>query len=208
MTVNTPLQPQPSVSRPQVPAQQVPAEDTSSDVQPATLGKMDPAEKLEALTWIEKCATDNLKDHVASIQILKSEATATLTIFLTGMGATLGYLVNLISVTPHAPTFWGVLALLAYLFLLSGLLVLMVMRVAPAPAVTNEPLSLMQSEMTRVQILQSELENIQKRIGHARARTGRMGKWLNRIRGLLLLSPIVFGLAWYVARLTCGGACP
>lgn len=158
----------------------------------------------DLLDWVEQAALENLRGRRANADYLQKEGVTTLTIFLAGCGGGIAYSVKGFESGDLWLAFGGT-AFTVYLFILSALLVCKVLKVGSIPALYNEPRHLYQKEYSLPVMREAELKNIQKRITEAVSRNNRVADWLNRLRLLSLLSPLVLastsGFVWWVERL-------
>lgn len=146
--------------------------------------------------WIEKAGIENLKQRIASADILAKEAASTLTVLLAGAGGSWAYAAKLLD---EAATRGGVAAFFAgtWLTVLAAMLVMSCMRIGPIPAVYNQPGQLLRrasSGETFEQWRVGELENIEARIKQITARNDATARRLNRIRIFATLTPVLAGL--------------
>ena len=164
-----------------------------------------PAElaKAEYLSWAETRGLENLREHITSIEALKAESAATLTILIAAGGAALAYAVREMDKHHYTSTAIGAGIVVVYLFGLGGILVSKCLKVKDAPSVSNEPMNLYQPAHSMSAIKEVELENIGKRIREAKSRTSDMAKWINRIRSAALFTPLIFVAVWCLSRFIC-----
>lgn len=145
------------------------------------------------IDWIEKCGIENLKIRVATADTLAKEAAATLTVLLAGAGGAGAYAVKLLEGDRAVSTI-ALAAASAWLAGLACCLVYGCLRVAPIPAVYNQPGALLkrrESKQTYAEWRRGELVNIEGRIKRVVARNAKVGKWLNWIRILATATPFV-----------------
>lgn len=167
----------------------------------------------ELLDWTEKAALENLKFHLQNADNLAKEASTTLTVFLAGLGAALAYTLKAIDAGAVTSTAAGATGLMLYLTALCGLLVFKCMKIAPIPAPTNEPRNLYQKDFSLDVLREVELNNTQERINQAVARNDGTTAWLNRVRVMAVVSPLIFAavsLSWawalgHVGQVAVGG---
>jgi hypothetical protein len=146
----------------------------------------------ELLDWAEKAALENLKFHLQNADNLAKEANTTLTVMLAALGAALAYALKAFDSGVATTTTAGAVGLTLYLTAVCGLLVFKCMKIAPIPAPTNEPRHLYQKEFELDALREVELTNMQERIDQAVARNDGTTAWLNRVRVLAVLSPLIF----------------
>ncbi|WP_315136761.1 hypothetical protein [Achromobacter marplatensis] len=158
----------------------------------------------ELLDWVEKAAVENLRQHHQAADVLAKESATTLTVLLAGMAGALAYAAKAVEADA-----WGWLPVSsavfsAYLLLLCLRLVLKCLKIEDIPSVYNEPLNLLQPDLSLEQIRRYELENAQQRINDAVARNNRVASALNRIRVAAILSPLVFLVSGLVSAWAAG----
>jgi len=149
----------------------------------------------DLLDWTEKAAQENLKFHLQNADSLAKEANTTLTVLLAALGGVLAYALKLLDSGLISATLVSVAVLTLYLTALCSLLVFKCMKIAPIPAPTNEPKNLYQKDLALDRLREVELDNIQSRIDQAVARNDGTTAWLNRVRVLAVLSPVIFAVA-------------
>lgn len=159
----------------------------------------------ELIDWVEAQAQENLKFRLSCLESITKECNTTLTILMAGLGATGAYLFKLFDMAnPAISILSGALSLCMYLLCLSGLLIFKCLKIAEIQVPTNEPHNLYQKQYTVLQIRESELDNVQERINKAAARNLYTADWLNKIRLLMLISPII-PIVTYILVVAC---CP
>jgi hypothetical protein len=146
--------------------------------------------------WAETMGLETLRNHLGSMTELKKEAAQTLTVFLAGASALVGYVISALDKPSDTAVVLASAVLGIYVFVLCGLIVSKCMAVTDAPTVGNHPLHLAKVEYSITAIKEAELKNIEERITQARDRNADTARWLNRVRVLALLSPAVFLFAW------------
>ncbi len=153
----------------------------------------------ELLDWTEKAALENMKFHLQNADNLAKEASTTLTVLLAGLGAALAYTLKAFDVGAVTSITAGATGLTLYLTALCGLLVFKCMKIEPIPAPTNEPRNLYQKDFSLEALREVELSNTQERINQAVSRNDGTTAWLNRVRVMAVVSPIIFAavsLSW------------
>jgi hypothetical protein len=156
----------------------------------------DQANRRAVVDWAEGMGLETLRNHLGAMTELKKEAAQTLTVFLAGASALVGYVISALDKPSDAAVVLASAVLGIYVFVLCGLIVSKCMVVADAPTVGNHPLRLAQVKYSITAIKEAELKNIEERIAQAKERNEGTARWLNRVRGLALLSPLVFSFAW------------
>lgn len=153
----------------------------------------------ELIDWVEAQAQENLKFRLSCLESIIKECNTTLTILLAGIGATAAYIFKL---HPVSDTWMlaGTLSVCLYFLLLSGLLIIKCLQIDEIQVPTNEPENLYIKQYTLLEIREGELRNVQERINKAVARNLNTSDWLNKIRLLILASPLVFIVAFILAE--------
>ena len=154
-----------------------------------------PASRFEPgeLDWIEKAGIENLKQRIATADILSKEAATTLTVVLAGAGGAWAYAIKLLD---EQATRGGVAAVWAgaWLTFVAAVLVWKCLQIGTIPAVYNQPGQLLQragSGETYEEWRFGELENLEERIGQATTRNNEMARRLNIVRVLATLTPFL-----------------
>lgn len=150
----------------------------------------------ELIDWVETQAHENLKFRLNCLENILKECNITLTILLAGVGTTAAYAFKLFNSSDSKQwLIFGIISLCLYFLVLSGFLISKCMKIDEIQVPTNEPDNLYQKQYTLLQIREAELINTQNRINKAVARNLKVAEWLNRIRLLILFSPVVFIVA-------------
>ena len=151
--------------------------------------------KRELIDWVEKQALENLKFRIQDAENIAKESNTTLTILLAALGGGIAYTAKLIEADAEQPVMAGMLMSLIYIAVLCGVLLLKCMKIAAMPVPTNEPRNLFQKQFSLDAIREAELANVQARIDEAVARNDFVAAWLNRVRFLAVLTPLIFLMA-------------
>lgn len=133
----------------------------------------------------------NLKARIESQAAIASQAAATLTLLLAGIGGSLVYAVRIFE-PGSSPVARGAAALCIYLMALAGVLIWRCINTTASPVLHNEPTNLLLSEATLEQLQAGEIFNLQQRIDQQKALVVARARWLNGVRVLAILSPIIF----------------
>lgn len=145
------------------------------------------------LEWAEKAGIENLKDHVNNGDLIHKEANTLLTLLLSGASAALyfGMQHSEIKIAAIAISFWlfGIAAILTFKCLMFG----------AYPSVWNEPKNLNQKGYELDKLRQYELENLQERIGDAKALNIIKSQRLNNCILATCSTPVVGFIVWLVA---------
>ena len=113
---------------------------------------------------------------------------------MAGVGATAAYLFKLCDIAGPIPLTGmalGSSVVCLYFLVLSGLLITKCLQIDEIQVPTNEPDNLYQPRYDLLAIREAELKNVQERINKAAARNLKTANWLNKIRLLTLVSPII-----------------
>jgi hypothetical protein len=158
-------------------------------------------DELKLLEWAEKRGIENLSDHLQAVDNLKRESERTLTVLYAAFGATLAYVIKNLDKSKFSASVVGAIAMLSWLFFLSGWLILFCLKVKPAPSARNEPQNLIYKIQPVADAITEEIENMKSRIARATERTGSLSWHLNRVRLAALLSPAIFALGFFAPHL-------
>ena len=156
---------------------------------------------MEKLDFIEAEAKANVAFHLACAEALAKESNILLTVLLTGAGASLGYVINLVEKDAPQWLLYGLGAVSVYLFTIAALTTWKCLwaRLIYPPA--NEPKNLCQDDLDADTIRRGELKNRQTCIDMNKDRNEGVGSWLNWCRLLAAATPIVFAAAALAAFL-------
>lgn len=155
----------------------------------------------DLLDYAEKAGAENMKFRLQNAETLAKEANAVLTILLAGIGGSVALVAKSIEqVHGLSPAITiGATFLAMWLTVTAGILVVFCMLSMDLPVPTNEPLNLYQPEFEFEKIRIAELRNLDGRIKQATARNHRVAAWLDRVRLLVVASPLIFlltSLVW------------
>jgi len=146
---------------------------------------MSDSETTSELDWIEHQGHGNMKRHMDDMDIYARESHQTLLLLLAGAGGSL-----VIGVDRSALEF---VVTSFYLFGLAVLNVTQCLMLREAPAPFNDPKNLHRPTWTLNRLRRAELNSLQDRISMASQRNIETAVWMNRIRILACLTPLVFG---------------
>lgn len=148
---------------------------------------------VETMKWIEGEARNNAEFQVGCTDALERQASALLSLLLTGAGGALAYTVNLAEKHGAAWQQAGMAAVSAWLFAVAALLLVRVLWSRPIYGPANDPENLREAyEMDLASALEYELKNRQLCIASNRARNETVGRRLNICRLLAIATPIIF----------------
>ncbi len=147
------------------------------------------------IDWVEHAALENLRFRLQNAETLAKEAASTLTVLIAGIGFSFAYAIKGYGQTDLTALTIGISALFAWLMLAGCLLIINCMLSASLPTPTNEPKNLYQKDFELDKLREVELSNIQDRISQATNRNHRISAWLDRVRLMVIASPIIFFIA-------------
>lgn len=158
---------------------------------------MDQNEKM--LEWAEQMALENLRSHLAAIDAIKKETVITLSVLFAALAGCVAFLGQHVDGKHLQPLAWGALGGAVWLFGVCAAMVVRCLRIADAPAITNNGRVLYQPQYTLAQMRKAELGNIDDRSEQARQRAVSDSDWLNRLRVVALLAPLAFAAGFALA---------
>lgn len=154
----------------------------------------------ERLKWAEELGLKNLQEKFTTGDNMKKEAQATLTYVLAGIGGTFAFMAKGLdaSLTPFV---FGNVVLCAWFTVLGLYLFLRTMWLDPFPAPFQDPQNVLLYPGLSIDTMRRlEIANIERRIVAAHEWIEKKSKAINRVRGLLLVSPIIFLAAVVIHR--------
>lgn len=160
--------------------------------------QQDHADWSKVFEWAEHSGMENLKEHHEAGNLIASQASTTLTILLAGVGGSLAYAVNVSSPLAGLPI--AAAWLCSYLVLLAVLVALKCLHVGDAPPVHNHPKHLAVRGHSLDALREAEIKNIELRIAALSGRNAVRARWLNGLRMMAALAPLVFGAALFYFR--------
>jgi hypothetical protein len=155
----------------------------------------------ELIDWVEKQALENLRFRIQDAENISKESNTTLTILLAALGGGIAYTAKLLEADSEQTVVVAMATTLVYIAVLCAVLLQKCMKIVAMPVPTNEPRNLFQKRFSLDAIREVELSNVQARIDEAVARNDASAAWLNRVRFLAILAPLVFGIALGAAAL-------
>lgn len=158
---------------------------------------MDQNERM--LEWAEQMALENLRGHLGNLDAIKKETVITLSVLFAALAGCVAFLGQHVDGKHLQPLAWGALSGALWLFGVCAALVVRCLRIADAPAVTNNGRALYQPQYTLAEMRKLELINIDNRSDQARQRAMRDSDWLNRLRVVALLAPLAFAAGFALA---------
>lgn len=148
------------------------------------------------LDYVERAGRDNMAFHIECANELTTACNTTLTLLLTGGGASLAYGFTLYKETPMLEGMTlGVFAVASYLLVLAVILIFSTMRAKDFPAPANEPKNLYRPDLGLEEVRKQEIELLQERADKLKARNNETALWINVVRLTTVVTPAVFFLA-------------
>ncbi len=154
----------------------------------------------DLINYVLTEAQANIKFQIESLDVLRKEANATLTLLMTGAGAASGYGIKLCEDigTVKSDMIIALFSLALFLFFLSGLLSWFCLLTGDVMPPSNIPANLYNPDFNVYLIKEAEIENMQGRIETNRGMVANVGSWLNIVRIVSLFSPLIFLVVWAV----------
>lgn len=160
---------------------------------------MDDAQNDERIAFAYQEGKATTECHLASIETLRAESSTTLTLIVTGAGAAFGYGITLLETNAHPALMRAAFFTVGHLFACGALLLLKCLLTREVWPSTNEPAHLNPEGATAAKVRELDIINLQHRCTKNRTTAETMGKWLNRVRILVLAAPLTFWAAWAAA---------
>lgn len=151
------------------------------------------------LDWAEQQGHENMRVRMQVTEALAKEAHVTLTLAMAALSGGVGYAVRLLGAGALQPAGWGLLVVTAWVAVVAGLLLGKCIMSRDLQIGANEPKNLYKPAYEVDDLRAAELEGLQRRIEHNTARNRAVACWLDRCRGMLVASQLVFIAAWAVA---------
>jgi hypothetical protein len=143
---------------------------------------------------------ENNNFHLANADALRSESNTTLTVLLAAGLGSLAYAADKLSIDKANAVAWGAGVVSMYLLLAAAVLVRQCLSARDIWPSHNEPKALVHEGFTWTQVLEGDIENLEKYITFNRERNKLVGGWLNNIRYAAFLSPLIWFVVWVMAR--------
>jgi hypothetical protein len=147
------------------------------------------------VSWAEASGVEELKRRHATLDNLRKESAATLTVLLAGLGGSLAYASKIAEPGQAGPVAFGAAALCVYLTYLAGGVVLRCMLTRDIPAVSDLPKHMAQKGETLVALKLATIENQSDSIEEMAKINARVNSDLRTYRTLAVFSPVVFAVA-------------
>ena len=151
------------------------------------------------IEFIENEAKQNANFHISNAEALAKESNFLLNIVISGAGGSLVYFINLVE---KKAIFWlqvGTASISIYLFITAAIILWKCLLIRPIYPPANEPKNLQHETETMEKIRFAELKNRQSCIDKNRIRNDEVGYWINKCRGMLVATPMIFLLGALVA---------
>lgn len=147
------------------------------------------------VSWAEAAGVEELKRRHATLDNLRKESAATLTVLLAGLGGSLAYASKIAEPGPAGAIAFGAAALCVYLTYLAGGVVLRCMLIREIPPVTDLPRDMAQQGETLAELKKATIENQSDSILEMAQINARVNSDLRSFRTLTVFSPVVFAVA-------------
>lgn len=154
------------------------------------------------LDWAEKAAVENLKERLANLDQLRTQASSLLQLILVGIGGALTFAVKVFDPGPVGPLVAGALATVLWLCWVAAMLVWKCLATSRVPVVFNHPRNLYNDEAKRAGLddwRERELQTLGNRIDGVKPIVESVGAWLDRCRYAAISTPLIFTLGAWVA---------
>ena len=139
---------------------------------------------------------ENIKTHIESLAVLRSESNTTISFLIAGSGAALGCGIKVLEGSGDKAVLFGLFSVCFYLCLLSGLLLWKCLWIDDMMPAHCEPKNLYHPQFDILSIKVEELGQLQIRCEFNRERTCIVGWWLNCTRVGIFATPVIFLLVW------------
>jgi len=153
------------------------------------------------ITEIYKEGKENLEFHLKNWDILTKEANTSLAIIMFAGFSAIGFTAQYIE--KEAPFFliFALLLVSLHLLTVSVLIVHHCLRASNVMPAANEPKNLHHPDFEWEEILEADLENLQKSIESNAESCANKGKWLNRLRYAAFAVVFTFFLGVYLGKM-------
>lgn len=148
---------------------------------------------MDLIEWVEGQAKENLQSRIDNLDKLITDANGFLKIILAGLSAASVYLLKIhASGNPEGWLSIGLIVTSVYLFLMATVLIIKCLKADVFYPPTNEPRNLYQKEYDLLAIRETELDNTQENIDFMVVRNTGIADWLDRVKMLIIFTPVVF----------------
>lgn len=150
----------------------------------------------EALTLAERDGRENLRERLATGDVLMSHANGLLNLLLAGIGGALAIGRTVFDAAPAEAHVWGAAAVALYWMLVAGVLLSRCIMTRETQMLHNEPNNLYRPEVgwTYLQLRRAELRLLQDRINITKRRNAPVAWWLDACRMAAVAAPLVFAI--------------
>lgn len=148
------------------------------------------------LAMAEHDGRENLRERLATGDVLLQQANGLLNLLLTGIGGALA-LGRTVFDDGQAPAHvWGAAAVALYWMLVAGVLLGRCIMTRDTQMLHNEPDGLYRPELgwDILKLRRAELRLLQARIDRTKQRNGPVAWWLDTCRGAAVAAPLVFAI--------------
>lgn len=148
----------------------------------------------EALAMAERDGRENLRERLATGDVLLAHANGLLNLLLAGIGGALAIGRTVFDAGPAAAHVWGAAAVALYWMLVAAVLLSRCIVTRETQMLHNEPNNLYRPEVgwTYLQLRRAELRLLQDRINLTKLRNGPVAWWLDACRMAAVGAPLVF----------------
>lgn len=148
----------------------------------------------EALALAERDGRENLRERLATGDVLLAHANSLLNMLLAGIGGALAIGRTVFDAEPAAAHVWGAAAVSLYWMLVAAVLLSRCIMTRETQMLHNEPDNLYRPEVgwTYLQLRRAELRLLQSRINITKLRNGSVAWWLDACRMAAVGAPLVF----------------
>ena len=147
---------------------------------------------MNKIEFAENEAEKNASFHISNADALARESNLLLNIIISGAAGSLAYFINLAQKESSVWLQVGTCFISIYLFLVAALILWKCLLIRPIYPPANEPKNLLHETADIDTIRLAELSNRQACIDENRVRNDEVGFWINRCRGMLVATPIIF----------------
>jgi hypothetical protein len=147
---------------------------------------------MNKIEFAENEAKQNATFHIANADALAKESNLLLNIVISGAGGSLVYFINLAEKQTSNWIQIGTACISSYLFITAAIILWKCLLIRPIYPPANEPKNLLHETKTIDEIRLDELTNRQSCIDENRIRNDEVGYWINKCRGMLVATPLIF----------------
>lgn len=150
----------------------------------------------EALALAERDGRENLRERLATGEVLLTHANGLLNLLLAGIGGALAIGRTVFDAAPAAAHVWGAAAVALYWMLVAAVLLSRCIMTRETQMLHNEPNGLYRPEVgwSYLQLRRAELRLLQERIDRTKRRNAPVAWWLDTCRMAAVAAPLVFAI--------------